>query len=307
MAAEKFRQVPLVCPGHSRGVVELNFSSATDDGVFLMSACLDNKPMLRRADTGDWVGTFEGHKGAVWGADIDRPALRAVTASADYTVKVWDTLSGDMLHSLEHKRIVKGCAFSSESKNIVTGGFDKVVRIFDMDNLDADPSEFVGADGNIRCVRFLPGNELIVAGSSDGKVRMWDRRSGEVVNTADIGASVNAIELSYDGTTLCVCGGKNVAILNSADLSLVQSFQLSIEVEAVSLHPSKETFVAGGSTDFWVRTFNASTGEETECLRGHHGPIHCLKYSPDGHTFASGSGDATIRIWQTKPELPGEV
>ena len=88
--------------------------------------------MLRNAKSGDWIGSFCGHKGAVWSAKLDPMGYLAATASGDFSVKVWDAISGKVCWEYPHKHIVKTVDFSLDSKLLATGGHEGLLRIYDL-------------------------------------------------------------------------------------------------------------------------------------------------------------------------------
>ena len=125
--------------------------------------------MLRQGDTGDWIGTFEGHKGAVWGVDVNKDAtkvqssssslynscLQAATGAADFSAKVWDAISGEEELTLQHKHIVKSVNFSNDSAALATASNDKILRIFDLEQPSEPIVKFEGHTSGIKQVLLL--------------------------------------------------------------------------------------------------------------------------------------------------------
>merc|ERR1711894_98206 len=197
--SSNLRQTPLTCSGHTRPVVFLAFSEINSDGIYYsISACKDGKPMLRQGDTGDWIGTFEGHKGAVWGVDLNQRATRAASGAADFSAKVWNAVDGEELLNLQHKHIVKSVNFSRDSQCLATGSNDKVLRIFDMDNPNEAKIKFDGHTSGIKQVLFNADERQLISCADDKTLRFWDISSGLEVKKIDLSGPVGGIELSKD-------------------------------------------------------------------------------------------------------------
>jgi serine-threonine kinase receptor-associated protein len=290
------RSAPLICSGHSRPVPDLHYSPITEDGFYIISACLDGKAMIRNGETGDWIGTFIGHKGAVWCARLDPTASVALTGSADYTAKLWNASTGDELRTFTHKRIVKAVDISRDSRRAVTGGQEKLLQVWDTEHGLCSAS-LQGHQDVIKQVLWVNDNTVLSAGA-DAVIRLWDLRSGSQGLTAFAKAPVASLELSKDGKTLTSAAGKEVTFWDPHTFVPQKVYTLNFELHTAALHPSSTKFAVGGS-DFYAHIYDFATGEQLEVNKGHHGPIHCIRFAPDGETYASGSEDGTIRIWQT--------
>lgn len=299
------RQTPLTCSGHTRPVVFLAFSQLNPEDTanyFCISACKDGKPMLRQGDTGDWVGTFEGHKGAVWGVDLNSNATKAASGAADFSAKIWDAVTGEETATLAHNHIVKSVNFSGDSHLLATGSNDKKLRIFDLENhADGPLTIFEGHTSGLKQVLFSgPDNEQTLISAGDDKtMRLWDARTGKECRSAEMTGPIGGVELSRDGETLTVAHGNQVTFMNSFTLEKTKEVKVPCAVYSASLLKENKIFVCGGE-DLKLYKYNYDTGEEIESFKGHFGPVHCVRFSPDGELYASGSEDGTLRLWQTE-------
>jgi len=334
MATETIKVVPLTCHGHTRPVTHLNFSPVIDDKYYIVSSCKDNNPMLRDGLTGDWIGTFIGHKGATWQARISSDASLAATASADFSAKVWDTTTGETLHTLTHNHVVKAVAFPPQAQPqiLATGGAEKKLRIWDLSRaggreanstngtngtLPAESPEGstsapcweVGAgvhQGTINSIVWSPDSHVLVTAAEDKKLRWWDLRTqsaiGEYTLEGQVGTcEVDSIPLSGASGhgTLSVAAGKSVYFFEpDKPGSLLKQITTPYEIASVALNGTARKFVTGHRNDTWVRVWDYDLEAESEVGKGHHGPVWSVSFAPDGKLYATASEDGNIKLWK---------
>ena len=136
--------------------------------------------MLRSGLTLDWIGTFEGHKGAVWSAQLGKDTRRALTGAADFSARLWSAIDGKELHSFPHEHMVKRAIFTpvrerslkqhavvvawcaaehayarllQDGRSIVTSTLKGKLRVFDLVAPD-EPVSLYELEDPARCIFF---------------------------------------------------------------------------------------------------------------------------------------------------------
>jgi serine-threonine kinase receptor-associated protein len=177
-----------------------------------------------------------------------------------------NALSGDELYTFNHKHIVKAVNFSLDSNQLYTGGQEKKLRIFDLNNYDAEPI-ILQHNNNITHVIALPDNNLIATASSEPDIKIWDKRTHQLAQTISTNNNtVNSLSLSLDQSTLSVSTGKLVNFLNANNFQELKSLSLAQSIDCVAYDPNTQRFITGSESELW-QTSQHNTAQTSIALR----------------------------------------
>nr|WP_205752709.1 Hsp70 family protein [Cryptosporangium phraense] len=258
---------------------------------------------------------FRGHDDAVSSVAISPDGTRLATASADRTVRIWETLTGRQIVRLTgHTGRINGIVSSPDGTRLISVADDHTARIWD----PATGRELKTLDAHsdmVRAVAAHPDGRRIATGSFDRSVRIWDYRTGELTSTltghTDV---VRAVAFHPDGRRIATGSfdetvriwdletGRQLAVLTGHGL-----------VHAVTFSPFGRLLATAG-VDGTARLWHADTGRPAaDRLAGHDGAVTAVAFSPDGRLLATAGIDGTARLWSpatgraTAPPLTGHT
>jgi WD40 repeat protein len=155
---------------------------------------------------------------------------------------------------------------------------------------------------------FSPNGLLIVAGTDDGRLRVWSMLDfEEVAQLAGHNTMVMAVDFTSDG--LRMISGSRDSTIHVWDGQTYEGLGLCRRngaVLSVTFSPD-DSLIASGSEDYTVRIWDAVSLEEVAHLAGHEDAVTSVAFFPDGTRIVSISHDFTVRMWnmQTYEPLPG--
>lgn len=154
------------------------------DGRYLLAAGYDKVVRMYDVETQVLLLSFSGHDGAVSSIAFNGNGSIAVTGSKDATVRYWDVLSGLCINRISsHLGEVASVSTNAAGTRMLTCSKDNSNRLWDM--RQCKPIRRYKGHQNTRrsFVRaaFGPKERVIIGGSEDGFVYLWDADTEDVV------------------------------------------------------------------------------------------------------------------------------
>jgi|GEM_PF-873276 len=235
---------------------------------------------------------------------------RFATCYSDKEVHLYDTASGVRSFVLRTPDPVRLVAFDPRGELLAAGHCDGSITVWDLESRrprlsmteevleQGSPPQFPKLVSMI----YSPDGKTLIAGSGDGRIRMWDSDTGHlrgewIAHTT----AVDVLAITPQGNTLAsaTCLEREVKLWELPTGRLRTKFRVEdIGVKALEFALDGATLTSVGAAKNF-RVWDVRTGRVLARLRGSDGWGWTLNYSRDGNWLVSGGTDGMVGVWRT--------
>ncbi|MFO0991613.1 MAG: WD40 repeat domain-containing protein [Hyphomicrobiales bacterium] len=227
-------------------------------------------------------------------------------ASSDGNARVWD-IDGILTTTLAQNLPPKFALFSPDGKQLVTGGGDNVVHMWDLAGREV--RQLVGREARIQQAAISANGDYLATTSGDGRLSIWDTKSGHVIaelaapgTSTALGTTTVDIEFSPDGALLSSTSTDGVSrIWRLATGTQVAALTTTGILRRAIFSPDGKFVLTVKGDEAQLSTID---GAKYQTLSGNRSPVSAAVFSPEGQFVATGTLDGIARICSIKDGSP---
>lgn len=294
---------------------QLPSSSYQSLSTGVANASLDGPPVAKS------IRTFDEHVDWVNDVVLVKEFERMVSCSSDTTLKVWNI--GDSRKSLrtlvEHTDYVKALALVP--RGVASGSLDGRVLVWDLvtgsvrTECGAEAEEGQPRNGSVYCMSGSVDGNILVSGSTDKTISVWDVRTGDrVVHLRGHSDSVRCLTMKHDGRMMLSGGSDStVKLWDLRQERCMRSFDsyADASVWAVATNYEFDSFVSGGRDGtVWHTDINADVASlvvEVADKDARSNMVLDVALTPCNSAVWVSTTGSTVRLWPLPPEAQGKM
>jgi cell cycle arrest protein BUB3 len=230
-----------------------------------------------------------------------------LVSSWDGSVRLYDISSNTLKHTYTHSRAVLDCFYKSESQ-AYSAGLDKQLKMFDF---SAQKELVLGTHAEaIQCVHYCERVNLVITGSWDKFVKLWDPRAPKCVGSYEQVNKVYSMD-TCDERLVVATAHRKIQIWNLKnmnDTSTTRDSNLRFQTRSIRCFPNKQGFVTSTIEGrVAVNYFDEEMQRKKYAFKCHRRksesgqeqiyPVNAIAFNKEYNTFATGGSDGVVNIW----------
>ncbi len=204
-----------------------------------------------------------------------------------------------LIVQLSHASDISAMALSASGRFLATAALeDLTVQLFDVHS--GLQLRTFGAR-EVRALSFSHSEDLVVTGSRDGTVGLWNTVDGQARQRfRGHRGAVYAVAFSPDDVFVLTGGRDGTVRLWQKEVKKpIWIREFPSEVRAVALSPP-DGHLALVSNSLSAHLLDTKNGEEIRCLGGHTGGVTAVAFSRTGELALTGTEDKEVYLWNIR-------